>query len=112
VFPSDGTLPSEGSQERVDLQAGAELMHAECAYLEDILSDGRFFLAGALPSAADAVAYPEMRLLQRAMETKPEMMAALGFSSLVGTYPHLAAWKTRLNHDARVVRTMPPHWTE
>jgi len=112
VFPSDGTLPPEDSRDRADLQDGADLMHAECAYLETILSDGRLYLAGPLPSAADAIAYPEVRLLQRAMETKPELMSALGFSRLLGAYPNLAAWKTRLNNDPRVVRTMPPHWTE
>lgn len=87
-------------------------MHAECTFLEDIMSDGRLYLAGTLPSAADAVAYPEVRLLQRAMETKPEMMSALGFSSLLSAYPHVEAWKARLNNDPRVVRTMPPHWAE
>lgn len=111
VFPGDGTVPDEGSPERMQLQAAADLAHAECRYLEQILSDDRSYLGGETPSAADAVAFPEVRLIQRAVETKHALMSALGFGFPPALYPNVASWKDRLNSDARVAATMPPHWT-
>ncbi|UYV38393.1 glutathione S-transferase family protein [Rhodobacteraceae bacterium D3-12] len=112
VFPSDGSMPSEGSTERDALQLGAKMAHAECRYLEDILSDGRLYLGGDVPSAADAVAFPEIRLLQRGVETKHALMSAFGFGNPPETYPHTASWKARLNEDPRIAATLPPHWGE
>ncbi len=110
VFSSDGSVPAEGSTERDALDTAAELAHAECRFLEDILSDGRLYLCGDLPSAADAVAFPEIRIMQRAVETKHELMSALGFGYPPDLYPKVADWKARLNDDPGVAATMPPHW--
>lgn len=112
VFPSDGSIPDEGSAEHDALQLGAKMVHAECRYLEDILSDGRLYLGGDTPSAADAVAFPEIRLLQRGVETKHALMSAFGFDNPPETYPHIANWKARLNDDPGVAATLPPHWGE
>ncbi|MGJ8573021.1 MAG: glutathione S-transferase family protein [Hoeflea sp.] len=110
VFTSDGTVPPESSSDRDRFQSAADLLHAECRYLESILSDGRAYLSGNSPGAADAVAFPEIRLVQRAVETKHDLMAALGFSNPAETYPEVANWKARLNANPDVAATMPPHW--
>lgn len=110
VFSSDGSVPAHGSTEQSELQDAADLAHAECLYLENILADGRVYLGGQTPSAADAVAYPEVRLVQRAYETKYALMASVGLGDLHTLYPNLAAWKKRLNADPAVIATLPPHW--
>jgi len=110
VFAGDGTVPPEGSIQRGQLQSAADLLHAESRYLETILSDGRAYLSGDSPGAADAVAFPEIRLVQRAVETKYNLMSALGFANPPAIYPGVAVWKARLNADPAVATTMPPHW--
>ncbi len=110
VFSSDGRIPSADSPEHATLQSGADLMHAECRYLESLLSDGRPFLAGEVPTAADAVAYPEIRLMERAVTIKHELMADLGFGDPPALYPLTAAWKARLSAMPEVAATLPQHW--
>lgn len=112
VFPSDGSLPEKGSNAAVNLQKGADLMHAECRYLENLLSDGRPFLAGNRPSAADAIAYPEIRLVQRAVETKNDLMGSVGFGDLPDLYPKTTSWRDRLNEMPEVAATLPIHWSK
>ncbi len=102
-------LPEPGSEERVALEASADAMHAECRFLEDLL-EHRLFLAGDRPTAADAVAFPEIRLVQRAVETKPEVMSVLGFADPPAIYPKIAAWKSRIAALPGVDKTLPPHW--
>lgn len=110
IFFGNGSIPASDSAERSQLQSAAELVHAECRYLEDILSDGRLFLCGDDPSAADAVIYPEIRLIQRAVETKPEILSALGFVDPAELYLKLSDWRVRLNNNPSIVGTLPPHW--
>lgn len=110
VYSSDGSLPANGSEAQTELRSAADLVHAECHYLENILADGRDYLSGNTPGAADAVAYPEVRLLQRGYETKQVLMASVGLDDLRAQYPNLAAWKNRLNEDPAVIATLPPHW--
>ena len=112
AFSSNGEVPSAGSAAEETLKKGANLMHAECRYLEKLLSDGRPFLAGDRPTAADAVAFPEIRLLQRAVLTKNDMMASVGFGYPPDHYPKTAIWKNRLNQMPEVAATTPPHWNE
>lgn len=85
-------------------------MNAELRYLETLLAGGRAYLAGNTPSAADAIVYPEIRLLQRALETKPHMMTTLGFEAPEQTCPQLAAWKLRVEALPGVAATSPTHW--
>jgi glutathione S-transferase len=112
AFFTDALVPSEGTEDHQTLQAEAALVHTECRYLEDLLSDGRAFLAGSKPSAAEAVAFPEIRLLQRAVETKNDLMSAAGFGYPPDLYPKTAEWKNRLNAMPEVAATMPHHWNE
>ncbi|MCV0429741.1 MAG: glutathione S-transferase family protein [Roseibium sp.] len=110
AFFTDAKVPDEGSENDRTFQKEAAFVHAECRYLEDLLSDDRTFLAGEMPSAADALAFPEVRLLQRAVETRAELMTAAGFGYPPDLYPNVAAWKNRMNAMPEVVATMPPHW--
>lgn len=103
-------LPGAGTENRAAWDAAAEAFHAECRLLEDLLED-RPYLAGGQPSAADAVAFPEIRLIERASDTKVDIMDALGFTTFADRYPGLAAWKTRVGGLPGVDRTLPYHWT-
>ena len=104
-------LPNAGTAERADWEAAGEALHAESRQLEALLAE-KLYLAGPRPSAADAVAYPDVRLIQRAADTKPDMMAALGFGTFEKDYPHLAAWKARISALPGVDQTLPHHWTQ
>ncbi len=112
AFFTDAIVPAVGSADQEKLMAEAALVHNECGYLEEILSDGRPFLAGDRPTAAEAIAFPEIRLLQRAVETRHDLMNAAGFGYPPDLYPRLASWKNRLNEMPDVEATMPPHWSE
>jgi len=103
-------LPDAGTAERADWQAAGEALHAECRHLEGLLAE-RPYLAGGAPSAADAVTFPEIRLIERAAGIKPDVMDALGFGAPDDLYPRLAAWKGRISTLPGVDKTFPYHWT-
>lgn len=109
ILVENKPLPAEGTEDRTALEAAAAAMHAEFGFLEKLL-DGRDYLAGDAPTAADAVAFPEIRLVTRAIERKPDIMATLGFGGPKLQYPALAAWKARVGALPGVDKTMPRHW--
>ncbi len=102
-------MPAPNSERMIELQAVSESMHAECRYLNGLLGD-QSFLCGKRPSAAEAVTFPEIRLLQRALERKSELMSVLGFDKLTGRYPSLFDWSDRVASLRGVDRTLPIHW--
>ncbi len=97
------------SKSTAELEKAANAMHQEFGRLETLLT-ARRFLVSDRPSAADAVAFPEVRLVQRATQTKPDLMAALGFSEPLSVYPSLAAWRSRIEAIDGYEKTYPPHW--
>jgi len=101
--------PSEAEMRQ--LKAPAQRMDAELRRLEAML-DARPFLVGDTPTAADAVAYPEVRLVQRAAETRTTTMTKLGFGVPSANYPKVADWKKRIEALPGFHKTMPPHWRE
>jgi glutathione S-transferase len=103
--------PQPGTAEAETLTLAAEKLHAECRWLEALLQD-QPYLVGTRPSAADAVVFPEIRLIQRAVETCHDVMDQLGFGFPPDLYPHLSAWKDRFSALPGVADTMPPHWQE
>lgn len=109
VFGSDGSVPAEGSKEMTVLLDAAARLHTECQALENLLGD-RPFLAGDRPSAADAVAFPEIRLVQRGIEIRQALMSALGFANLPFSYPKLTAWMDRIAAVPGFEKTLPVHW--
>ncbi|WP_300019494.1 glutathione S-transferase family protein [uncultured Roseobacter sp.] len=112
VFASRGELPEKGSFEADMLETGATQAHVECRYLEARLSDGRPYLCGDHLSAAEALVYPEVRLIQRAAATKPKLMQAVGLGDMRQLYPYISTWMDRLEAMPEVAGTMPEHWAE
>ncbi|MEM9585444.1 MAG: glutathione S-transferase family protein [Pseudomonadota bacterium] len=94
-----------------ELSMAREALQSELSQLTGILVD-ESFLSGLRPGAADAVAFPHVRLLQRAMETKPKIMQALGMPDLVTLSAELADWVQRIEALPNVAATFPPHWAE
>lgn len=111
VFFEGASLDDRGTPAWENLTRFAETMRLEIRFLDHQLSDGRAFLAGETPSAADAVAWPEIRLVQRAVETRPDLMAELGFAELSNAVDRLETWKQRVFECPGVAATMPGHWT-
>ncbi len=93
------------------LQSAAQGLRSELEHLVIMLSQHPF-LSGKRPGAADAVAFPHVRLLQRAMETKPGIMKTLGLPDLSSVSPVLAAWVAAVEALPGVNETFPPHWTK
>ncbi len=98
-------------QDEQQLQAGAQLAHVECHRIEAKLKDGRRYLCGDQPTAADAFIYPETRLIKRAIKTNPGVMNHAGFYDFSERYPALANWLDRLSALPKVAATIPAHWT-
>lgn len=89
-------------------EAGAQLIR-ELKPLEDALATSAY-ICGEAPSAADAICFPHLRLIQRGIETHGDTMARLGFSTLTEPFPNLAAWITRIEDHPGIEETFPPHW--
>lgn len=109
VFSGDGSPPADGSKEAKELCAAADVLTAECRFLETTLGD-KAFLCGTEPSAADAVAYAEIGRVQRAIETKSAAMAMIGYDRFDQLYPGLAGWRVRVAGWPCVDKTVPIHW--
>lgn len=101
----------DASEVTDELSSGANGLRNELSHLSDILIS-QPFLSGDRPGAADAVTFPHIRLIQRAMETKPGIMNALGLGSLVEISPAIAAWVSSVEALPGVAETFPPHWAE
>ncbi len=93
------------------LTEASKIVQKELLWLDTMLNDQKF-LAGDTPSAADAVAFPEIRILQRVADTKPEIMAHLDMNAPLTPYPNLAAWKSRIEDYPGYLKTYPTHWLE
>lgn len=103
--------PAKDSETMTALLAASDAMHAECARLEHML-ERQLYLAGHQPTAAEAVSFPEVRLIQRAIDKKPDIMGALGFSDFDTKYPNLSGWRERVTALPNMGQTMPHHWKE
>lgn len=110
VFFGGASVDDKGTPKWDVLRTAADAMQAEMRFLDTKLKEGRSFLVGDTPSAADAVSWVEVRLVQRASETKPDLMAELGFAELANSLDHLEAWKQRVFECPGVEDTMPGHW--
>jgi glutathione S-transferase len=87
----------------------AELVHAELAVLTRWLGDNPFLL-GTSFSAVDCVCFPQVRLLLRVGQRRPEAMAELGLHPLSARYPALSGWVARVEALDGYDKTFPPHW--
>jgi glutathione S-transferase len=89
-----------GSAEEID--EGREKLAAELARWEPVLEGD--YLAGAALSMADFALYPQLMMLRRLDQRRPEHRAG----ELIG--PRLAAWMKRIEALPYHDRTYPPHW--
>lgn len=104
-------LPAADTEARAEFDKAAEALHRECALLEQHLQ-GQPYFGGEGVSAADAVIYPEMKIIERAISRKPEIMHALGFGRFATDYPHIEAWRREIDTLDGVDKTQPIHWAE
>lgn len=97
------------AEEQSEKQEAAKRLKAECQRVEKML-ETQAFLCSEYPSAADALAFPDIRLIQRGLELKPDDMAMLGLDRPDRDFPNLEVWKTRIEALPGMAKTMPPHW--
>ena len=89
----------------------SNLAHAECRQVEATLGEGSDYLCGNVPSAADAVIFPEVRMIMRAIQTEGELMTKPGFQDMALQYPLTSSWMDRLWELPAVAETLPKHWS-
>jgi glutathione S-transferase len=89
-------------------QAAVTLRH-ELALLESRLERGAF-LCGEAISAADCVAFPEVRLTLRTAARFPEVTTRLELNPLADAFPGLCHWVDRIEALPGYERTFPAHW--
>jgi glutathione S-transferase len=68
------------------------------------------YLCGERITAADCVAFPDVRLALRAAERAPDVMRRLALHPLAETVPQLVRWIDRIEAMPGYERTFPTHW--
>ncbi len=114
VFPVFSGPESEPKLDRDDpeqVSRASALLKIELRVLEQNLNEDAF-LCGEKPSAADAVAYPDVGRVMRALETKPASMKLFGFDRLDEEFPSIARWRESISSLAGIGSTRPPHWDQ
>lgn len=97
-------------EDRAAHQAFADHLLTEFQNLEDRLADASF-LIGDAPSAADAVAYPEVRLIGRLREKQPQTAEQFGYHTFPEQFPRIAAWQARIEQMPGYHQSLPHHWS-
>lgn len=94
-----------------DVRAALPEVHAEVQRLERSLAITGW-LAGIDITAADATAYPFLKVLLRAAGKDDASQFELGLLPLESRYPRLATWMTEVERLPGYERTYPPHWRQ
>lgn len=113
IFPllvQNLSVDEMSADERSVFQERAETLFAEFQRLEDRLL-GQSYLCGSTPSAADAVAFPDARLIARANDRNPITMSAFGFNKFDVRFPGIRRWMDRIERFEGFEKCMPPHWS-
>lgn len=94
-----------------DLEAAKPVVGQALASLDELDArlEGRDFVGGEAPSAADLVYYPTVHRLLRAA-TKDRAAGAGLESGFLAERPRVEAWLARLGALPGVDDTYPPHW--
>jgi len=82
---------------------------AEIARFEQRIGRGPW-LVGNVPSAADIVWFPPMRILVRAGVRAEARARELGLFPFVDVFPNIGAWIARVEALPGYANTFPPHW--
>jgi glutathione S-transferase len=107
-----GPLLTNKTQEMAaDMRAALPEIHAELQKLEAAFVP-QDWLAGIDITAADATAYPFLKLLMRAAGKDAARDFDLGLLPLEGRYPRLATWMEQVERLPGYERTYPPHWRQ
>jgi glutathione S-transferase len=101
------TGKTEGQQDELakSVQAAAK----EARTIESRLATAHW-LVGDSFSAADAVVFPGIQLLLRALERREAQDLRARFVPLDANFPSIAAWVRRIESLPGYDRTYPPHW--
>jgi glutathione S-transferase len=91
------------------IRDGARRLLAELRRLDDRLAS-QPFLCGATITAADCVAFPDVRLTLRASERAPDVMSRLGIHPIADTAPRVRRWIDRVEALPGYEQTFPAHW--
>ena len=113
IFPLlvERILPAKMTPKAREMsEAAAETLGSELQRLEEKLAVGPF-LCGPRPSAADAVAFPEVRIIQRANDVIPKSMQAFGFDKLDHSFPRIRQWMKHVSALPGFEKTLPAHWS-
>lgn len=110
VFSGPDGEPKEPGEDAPGLKLASHLLRTELAVLEQSLSNSAYLCGGA-PTAADAVAFPDIGRIMRAIETKPASMSDLGFYGFDEDFPNVARWRDRVTALPGHSKTTPPHWS-
>ncbi len=111
VFGGENGAPKTDDVTTAQLRHAALVLKVELRELDRTLTKSGF-LCGETVTAADAVAFPEVGRIMRALATKPTSMDALGFGSFDQDFPNISAWRDRVTSQPGYARTVPPHWSE
>jgi glutathione S-transferase len=96
-------------QDADQIRAAVPVVQAELARLEGILV-ARDWLAGEHISAADLVAFPMVKALERASGKPAAPPFDLGLLPIGQRYAGIARWMARIEALPGYDRTYPPHW--
>ncbi len=96
-------------ENRAKIEAQLLVVHAELARYEATLAR-QPWLVGSAISAADLVVFPHFMSLLRAATRPAAQTLQLGILPLESVYPHLSAWKKRVEALPGYDQTFPPHW--
>lgn len=94
-----------------DVRTALPDVHAEIRKLENSLAPTDW-LAGVDLTAADATAYPFLKLLRRAAGKDDASQFELDLLPLENHYPRLAEWMAAVERLPGYERTYPPHWRQ
>lgn len=94
---------------RDDVAKAVQDVAAEARTLESRLSTSQWLGGGGF-SAADAVVFPGVQLLLRALERREAQELRAHFLPVDARFPSIAAWTRRIESLPGYDRTYPPHW--
>jgi glutathione S-transferase len=86
-----------------------EKIHLSLARLEGY-AESSVWMAGPDLTAADIVAYPDLKLLLRASQRPEAAPLELGLDDFETRFPGIAAWMQRVEQLPGYEKTYPPHW--
>lgn len=98
-----------GGPNAITYRIALDDLFQELTELERLLNDYTH-LTDPHPSAADAVVFPELAMLDLSVLTNPDDMTEIGPSDWRSKFPRLSDWEERLRALPSVDMTYPPNW--